>query len=62
MKVYELMKNLSMLPAGAKVEFRALVSLEEVSKSEMNEEGDYLMNFEIQEAESVNDTLVVLYN
>ncbi len=62
MKVYELMEQLSMLPAGARVEFRALVSLEEVSKSERNVEGDYLMNFEIQEVDSVNDTLVVLYN
>ena len=61
MKVYELMENLSGFPAGARVEFRALVSLEDVSKSAMNEEGDYLMNFEIQEARSVNDTIVVLY-
>ena len=62
MKVYELMKNLSSLPSGARVEFRALVSLEDVSRSEMNEEGDYLMNFEIQEVSSVNDTLVALFN
>lgn len=62
MKVYELMEQLSRLPAGARVEFRALVSLEEVSKSEMSEEGDCLMNFKIQEVSSVNDTLVALYN
>ena len=62
MKVYELMENLSVLPAGARVEFRALVSLEDVSKSEMNEEGDYIMNFNIEEVSSINGTLVGLYN
>lgn len=62
MKVYELMEYLSSLPAGARVEFRAMLSLEDVSKSEMSEEGDYLMNFNIEEVSRVNDTLVVLYN
>ncbi len=62
MKVYELMEQLSRLPAGARVEFRALLSLEDISKFELSEEGDYIMDFNIEEANSINDTLAVLYN
>ena len=62
MKVYELMESLSKLPAGAKIEFRALLSLEDVSRSEQTEEGDYLMSFKIQEVSDVHENLVALYN
>ena len=62
MKGYELMERLSALPAGARVEFRALVSLVDVSNSEMSAEGDYIMNFEIKEVDIVNDAVVGLYN
>ena len=66
MKVYELMKELSGLSAGAEVRFHALMTLDEFSKSEVadNEYGEdeRILNFDIKEVSEECCNIVTLYN
>jgi hypothetical protein len=57
MKNYELITELSKLPAGAKVEINALKSLEEMPKAE---DGLRRVNFSVKEAYMGDDGIICL--
>lgn len=66
MKVYELIKELSQLPAGADVEFRTLMTLVDFSQAPVADTDEtgrdlYLVSGNIYEVSAVNDHLVALY-
>ena len=65
MKVYELINELSKLPAGAEVEFSTLMTLEEFAKSPVIDSIDgkdcYRIEASIKEVEPVSDKLIALY-
>lgn len=65
MKVYELMDSLAKMPAGAEVEFRALMTLEEFAQCDIADNIDgkdaYLVGGTVGEAVVANGTLVTLY-
>lgn len=64
-KVYELITELSKLPAGSEVEFRTIMTLEEFSQcivaDDVNGKDGYLVSGTIQEVDVVNEKLVALY-
>lgn len=66
MKVYELITELSKLPAGSEVEFRTIKTLEEFSQCIVAEDvggkDGYLVSGTIQEVDVINEKLVALYN
>lgn len=65
MRVFELMKQLSEMPAGAEVEFSTLMAVEELVKNEIfgcDEEVSYSVQKSIVEAEKVSENLVKLYS
>ena len=62
MKVYELMKELSEMPAGARVEIRTCIDTEEILTAERGDDGEYLIYFDIEDVDKANNKLVVLYN
>lgn len=64
MKVYELIAELSKLPAGADVEIRTLMTMQDFAKCPIVDDFDgknaYLVSGKIEEVDMPNDRLVVL--
>jgi len=64
MRVYELITELSKLPAGAEVEFRTTMTLEEFSQcivaADVNGKDGYLVSGNIVDVDMLDDTLVAL--
>ena len=65
MRVYELMKELSKLPAGAEVEFAALMTVDEFTECEIVGEIDgksnYRVKADIGQVMELNEGRIVLY-
>ena len=65
MRVYELMRALSKLPAGAEVEFRGLMTLEEFAQSEIVDNIDgkdaYSVGGTVNEVFITHENLITLY-
>lgn len=65
MKVYELITELSKLPAGADVEFAMLMTVDEFTKCEIVDEIDgknnYRVKADIKEVMELNKERIVLY-
>ena len=65
MKVFELMNELSKVPAGAEVRFSMLMSVDELVKAEPQEmEGKifYRTDLDVKEADAASDKTVFIYN
>lgn len=66
MKVFELMNELSQMPAGAEVEFKTLMSIQEFVKdgSEMVIDGEdnYSLHKRVAEVEQAQSGTVYLYS
>ena len=65
MKVYELITELSKLPAGSEVEFATLMTADEFTKCEIVDEIDgknnYRVKADIKEVMELNKERIVLY-
>jgi hypothetical protein len=65
MKVYELIAELSKMPAGADVEFATITTVDELKSCERVDETDdevvYRLAGIIQDIEAIDDTLVAIY-
>lgn len=65
MKVYELIAELSKLPAGSEVEFATLMTVDEFTKCEIVDEIDgknnYRVKADIKEVMELNKERIVLY-
>ncbi len=64
MKVFELMKQLSVMPAGADIEFSTLMTVEEFLKGDRSDEEDkafYEVRVSVCEAEEASETKVFIY-
>ena len=65
MKVFELMNELSKVPAGAEVRFSMITSVEELIKSEPEEmEGKiyYRTDLDVKEIDAASDKTVFIYH
>lgn len=67
MKVFELMAQLAKFPAGAEIEFRAIMTDDEFASAPVVDTDDYSgarahsLSFEVVEAELISDSLAVIY-
>lgn len=65
MRVYELMKELSKLPAGAEVEFATLMTVDEFTECEIVDEvegkSNYRVKADIKQVMELNEERIVLY-
>lgn len=64
MRVFELMEQLSEMPAGATVEFERITSVEELVKNDaiMDDDGNfYIFKTNISDVEEIDGNLVRLY-
>lgn len=61
MKVYELMKILTEMPAGAKVEARGIISVQEDRECEELERGVYSFGKNISGAEQMNEETAIIF-
>lgn len=65
MKVFELMNELSKVPAGAEVRFSMITSVEELVKAEPADiEGKicYGINVDVKEVDAASEKTVFIYN
>lgn len=61
MKVYELMKILAEMPAGAKVEARGVIGVQEDRECEELERGVYCFSKNIDNVEHENEGSVIIF-